>query len=218
MPQRGNMRVKTSVRAECRPELTFSTNGELAESASSSGRKLRSALCTAIARSAPAMPTWTWRPKRVVAPDDVPQQLVVAAVVRRVDDALVLPPRPRMRSGAAERDPALPCERVQLRRAARASRRPPGRSPRSGRCEPRSPRRSARRPRSARSSVTCCAAAYSSSKRSTRSSESGSSSANSSSTATVRSVPPSNARARVREHVLPGAALFLSHRPGSVPM
>ena len=37
-PQRGNMRVKICVRAECRPLFTFSTNGELAESASSSGR------------------------------------------------------------------------------------------------------------------------------------------------------------------------------------
>jgi hypothetical protein len=42
---------------------TPSTNGELADSASSSGRKFRSALQTAIARSAPRIPTWTWRPK-----------------------------------------------------------------------------------------------------------------------------------------------------------
>jgi hypothetical protein len=57
------MRVKISVRAECRPVSTSSTNGELADSASSSGRKFRSASCTAIARSAPAMPTCTCRPK-----------------------------------------------------------------------------------------------------------------------------------------------------------
>ena len=63
MPQRGNMRVKICVRAEWRPVFTSSTNGELAESASSSGRKPRSALQTAIARSPPRMPMCTWSPK-----------------------------------------------------------------------------------------------------------------------------------------------------------
>ena len=38
--------------------------------------------------------------------DDVAQHLVVAAVVRRVDDPLLLPRAPRMRAGGAERDPA----------------------------------------------------------------------------------------------------------------
>ena len=52
--------------------------------------------------------------ERVVAPDDVAQELVVAAVVRRVDDALVLPAAPRMRAGAAERDLQLARDRVQL--------------------------------------------------------------------------------------------------------
>ena len=37
-PQRGNIRVKISVRAECRYVYTPSTKGELAEKASSSGR------------------------------------------------------------------------------------------------------------------------------------------------------------------------------------
>ena len=55
--------MKICVRAECSPELTFSTKGELAESAKSSGSRLRSPFATAIARSAPRIPTWTWRPK-----------------------------------------------------------------------------------------------------------------------------------------------------------
>ena len=61
-PQRGKKRVKICVRAECRPVSTPSANGELAESASSSGSQLRSALVTRIARSAPRIPTWTWKP------------------------------------------------------------------------------------------------------------------------------------------------------------
>ena len=40
----------------------------------------------------------------VVAPDDVAENLVVAAVVRRVDDALLLPRAPGMRAGGAEGD------------------------------------------------------------------------------------------------------------------
>ena len=40
----------------------------------------------------------------VVLPDDVAEDLVVAAVVRRVDDPLVLPVRPRVRAGGAERE------------------------------------------------------------------------------------------------------------------
>jgi hypothetical protein len=62
-PQRGKKRVKICVRAEWRPVFTFSTNGELVESASSSGRKLRIAATTATARSAPRMPTCTCSPK-----------------------------------------------------------------------------------------------------------------------------------------------------------
>jgi hypothetical protein len=63
MPQRGKKRVKICVRAECRPVTTPSAKGELAESASSSGRKVRKPFATAITRSAPLIPTWTWRPK-----------------------------------------------------------------------------------------------------------------------------------------------------------
>ena len=52
--------------------------------------------------------------ERVVAPHDVAEQLVVATVVRRVDDPLVLPAAPRMRPGAAEPDLKLACDGVQL--------------------------------------------------------------------------------------------------------
>ena len=43
--------------------------------------------------------------ERVVPPDDVAKELVVPAVVRRIDDPLVLPAAPGMRSGRAEGDP-----------------------------------------------------------------------------------------------------------------
>ena len=117
IPQRGNMRVKICVRAEWRPLTTPSTNGELAESASSSGRKLRSALQTAIARSAPRIADVDVEPEGVVAPDDVAEDLVVAAVVRRVDDPLVLPAAPRMRAGRAELEPEVVGELGELRAA-----------------------------------------------------------------------------------------------------
>ncbi len=54
------MRVKISVRAECRPARRASAHGEFAEAASSTGSTGRSASHTATARSAPRMPTWTW--------------------------------------------------------------------------------------------------------------------------------------------------------------
>ena len=56
-------------------------------------------------------------PERVVAPDDVAEQLVVSPVVRRVDDPLLLPVRPRVRPGRAEQEPHRLDERPQLRSA-----------------------------------------------------------------------------------------------------
>src|SRR5579884_1277667 len=50
----------------------------------------------------------------VVAPDDVAEDLVVAAVVRRVDDALLLPGAPRVRAHGGEPDPERLRQRAQL--------------------------------------------------------------------------------------------------------
>ena len=50
----------------------------------------------------------------VVAPHDVLQELVVPAVVRRVDDPLVLPAAPRMRSGRRQADAQAPGQRAEL--------------------------------------------------------------------------------------------------------
>ena len=58
-PQRGNDFVNVCVRAVWRPESRPSTNGELAEIASSSGSTGRSRSHTCTARSAPRTPTWT---------------------------------------------------------------------------------------------------------------------------------------------------------------
>jgi hypothetical protein len=56
------MRVKISVRAEWSPLFTPSTSGELTDSASRCGRKTRRPSWTAIARSAPRIPTCTCSP------------------------------------------------------------------------------------------------------------------------------------------------------------
>ena len=143
---------------------TPSTNGELADSASSSGRKLRSALQTAIARSAPLIADVDVEAEGVVAPDDVAQELVVAPVVRRVDDPLLLPRAPRVRAGGAERDAraASASSKSCARRSPIGA--PPPRRSRSGPCGPRPRRRSARRRGAPRARVPC-AAACSSSKR-----------------------------------------------------
>ena len=50
----------------------------------------------------------------VVAPDDITEDLVVAAVVGCVDDPLVLPAAPRMRPRAAERDLQFTRDAVNL--------------------------------------------------------------------------------------------------------
>ena len=79
------------------------------------GSKLRSASWTATARSAPADPDVDVEAEGVVPPDDVAQELVVPAVVRRVDDPLLLPVGPRMRARRAEREPERLDELAQLR-------------------------------------------------------------------------------------------------------
>ena len=62
----------------------------------------------------PADPDVDVDPERVVSPDDVPQQLVPQAVVRRVDDALFLPGAPGMGSRAAELDAEVVGQLAQL--------------------------------------------------------------------------------------------------------
>ena len=109
--------MKICVRAECRPLSTSSTNGELAESASSSGRKLPQRVADGDRAVAAADADVHVQAEGVVAPHDVAEQLVVAAVVRRVDDPLVLPAAPRVRAGGAEREPELARERPELRAA-----------------------------------------------------------------------------------------------------
>ena len=73
------------------------------------------------------------QPERVVAPDDVAEELVVPPVVRRVDDPLVLPAAPRMRAGGAERDAHRLDERLRAARAARPSAAAASAKSRSGR-------------------------------------------------------------------------------------
>ena len=68
-----------------------------------------------MARSGPLIGDVDVEAERVVAPDDVAQELVVPAVVRRVDDALLLPVRPGVRPGRAEEQAHRLGERLELR-------------------------------------------------------------------------------------------------------
>ena len=54
------------------------------------------------------------QPEAVVAPDDVAQHLVVPAVVRRVDDPLLLPGAPGVGAGGAEEHVEAACELEEL--------------------------------------------------------------------------------------------------------
>ena len=130
-------------------------------------------------------------PEGVVAPDHVAKQLVVPAVVRRVDDPLVLPAAPGCAPVAPRASPS------PLVISASCARRMPISSEASAKVSHRPVRTSASdaisSPTRWSSTALPPAAAFTSSKRLTSESVSGSRSANSSSTATVRSVPPSKA-------------------------
>ena len=120
--------------------------------------------------------------ERVVAPDDVAEELVVAAVVRRVDDPLLLPRAPRMRSCRGEPIPSGSASaRSWSRRSASSAAASANVSQRPVRI---STSEAISSPTRWPSSAVPGAAACSSSKRFVRSSVSGSRSANSSSTAT----------------------------------
>ena len=64
MPVRGNAR-KIGIRVEARPVACARQNGELADSASSTGTCTRMPLVTWIALSASSIPTCTCRPKMI---------------------------------------------------------------------------------------------------------------------------------------------------------
>ena len=103
MPQRGKLRVKLCVRAECSPLSRPSRNGELAEIASSSGSTGRRRSHDAHGAVDVADADVHVQAERVVAPRDVFQALLDAAVVLGVDDRLLAVVGPRMRAGRAQR-------------------------------------------------------------------------------------------------------------------
>ena len=125
--------------------------------------------------------------ERVVAPGDVLQPLLDAAVVLGVDDVLLAVVAERVRAGRAERDAVLAGEREQ----------PPARVAPGGRARRRRRRRAPERISisdeisspaiDSASTGSAAPASRSSSKRGTSSSVSGSTSANSSSMPTVKS-------------------------------
>ena len=191
MPQRGNDLVKICVRAECRPESLPSTNGELARDRQQQRQHRPQAVADLDRAVGAADADVDVQRERVVAPGDVLQPVLDAAVVLGVDDVLLAVVRQRVRAGRAERDAvrvgereqpparlALARERVlDVLAAARADLDLATRSAR-----PRSRRRARRRP---------APASRRRSKRGTSSSVCGSRSANSSSMPTVRSVEAS---------------------------
>ena len=107
MPQRGKLLVKICVRTEWRPELRPSRNGELADSASTSGSTGRRRSQTLTARSAPRIAHVDVEREGVVAPGHVLETLGHAVVVLGVDDLLLLPGAPRVRAGRGEQHAAV---------------------------------------------------------------------------------------------------------------
>ena len=184
--------MKIWVRAVCRPLKRPSTQAELADAASSTGQHRAQRVADRDRPVGAAHPDVDVVAEGVVAPGHVLEALLDAPVVRRVDDALLLPGAPGMGAGRAQREVHVGREREQpraplalpvLRR--RRSRRPcrsGSRSPR--RSAPPRPNRTARRPASAAASTRSNAFVSSSVR--------GSSSANSSSSPTVKSCEDSN--------------------------
>ena len=111
--------MKISVRAECSPEFDALDERRRGRQREQLGQEVAELRERRARRGRALDPDVDVQAERVVAPDDVAQDLVVAAVVRRVDDPLVLPvsttgacPWPRARSRASRR----------ARRAARGAR------------------------------------------------------------------------------------------------
>ena len=147
--------------------------------------------------------------ERVVPPDDVAEDLVVPAVVRRVDDPLLLPGAPRVRAGGAERD-AEPVGELDELLAPLAHAR--GRlGERLAAAGPHLDLGGDQLADEVLLELGARAAAWSSSKRLTRASVSGSRIANSSSTATVKSRAAVERLAR-RSDQLVRAELLVAHR------
>ena len=161
----GTCRVKICVRAECSPVFTFSTNGELALEGQQLGQEVPQPVADGDRAVGAVDRDVHVEAEAVVAPDDVPEDLVVAAVVRRVDDPLVLPAGS---TGACRSRPSATPERVgELVAAARAARR--CRAAASSNVSQRPVRTSTSEaissPTRCSSSAVPCAAACSSSKR-----------------------------------------------------
>ena len=113
--------MKICVRAEWSPVFTLSANGELAESVEQLGKEVPKRRDDGDRAIGSVDRDVDVQPERVVAPDDVAQELVVSPVVRRVDDALLLPVRPGVRAGSAEEKTHRLDERLQLRAPLRHS-------------------------------------------------------------------------------------------------
>src|SRR5215212_203636 len=104
MPTRGKAR-KIGVRVDRRPVASARQNGELHDSASSSGMCTRIPLATWIALSGPSMPTCTWTPK--ISSWRATKRSDEVAVARAGHDPLVLPHGERMRSRRPQRKAAV---------------------------------------------------------------------------------------------------------------
>ena len=93
---------------------TPSWNGELADTARSSGQPVAERGHDPHRAIGAADRDVGVDAEGVVAPDDVPEDLVVAPVVRRVDDPLIAPARPGVRPRGPEREAEWLDERGEL--------------------------------------------------------------------------------------------------------
>ena len=113
------MRVKTCVRAECRPRVDLLDERRAGREREQLGQVAPHRVADRDRAVAALDADVDVQAEGVVAPDHVLQQLVVPAVVRRVDDPLVLPAAP---TGACRSRRAARPARARARAAARGAR------------------------------------------------------------------------------------------------
>ena len=114
MPQRGNAPRENLAARRVEPRVHVVDERRAGAEREQLGQEVAQAVADGDRAIGPVDRDVDVEAEAVVAPDDVAQDLVVAAVVRRVDDPLLLPGAPRVRAGRCERDAGLVGELVQL--------------------------------------------------------------------------------------------------------
>ena len=112
-PQRGKLLVKLCVRAECRPAVAAVEVRRVRRDREQQRQHRAQPVADAHGAVEVTDAEMDVQAERVVAPRDVLQPLLDAAVVLGVDDRLLAVVRPGMRAGGAERDALRSGEREQ---------------------------------------------------------------------------------------------------------